>query len=46
MLSIVSLLNMPNTSSPMNREAANLYKESIDKYLIKVNEYIKEYASK
>lgn len=44
-LSIQSLLLDPNADSPLNGEAANLYKRDINKYRDIVKEYIIKYAS-
>ena len=44
-LSIISFLNDPNTDSPMNSEAANLYNHNRNSYNNKVREFITKYAS-
>lgn len=43
LLSIISLLMDPNTSSPANREAAELYKSDITAYEKKVRDIINSY---
>ena len=45
LLSIVSLLNDPNPSSPLNGEAAELYNSNREEYNKKVIEWVREYAS-
>ena len=44
LISICSLLNDPNPDSPLNGEAADLYRNNKAKYDIKVKEYIKKYC--
>ena len=43
-MSIYILLMNPNPNSPYNSEAAELYKNNIDEYNKKVNEYVRKYA--
>ena len=45
LLSLQSLLTDPNPDSPLNGEAARLYKSDKKGYAIKVKEYINQYAS-
>ena len=45
LLSIVSLLTDPNADSPLNREAAQLYKSDREKYNKTVIKWVKEFAS-
>jgi len=42
--SIMSLLTDPNPDSPLNKEAADLYKIDKEKYNEKVKEYVTKYA--
>lgn len=42
--SIISLMSNPNPDDPLRPEAANLYKESKQKYNDKVKEYTRKYA--
>jgi len=44
LLSIVSLLNDPNPSSPLNSKAADLYEKDRDKYNETVKEWVEKYA--
>jgi len=44
LMSIYILLMNPNPNSPYNTEAADLYKNNIDEYNKKVNEYVRKYA--
>jgi ubiquitin-conjugating enzyme E2 D/E len=44
LISICSLLNDPNPDSPLNSEAADLYRNHRAKYDEKVKEYIKKYC--
>lgn len=45
LLSLQSLLTDPNTSSPLNSEAAQLYNSNRKQYAITVKEYIAQYAT-
>lgn len=40
LLSIISLLDKPNTSDPLNSEAARLYDANYEKYKMRVIEYL------
>jgi ubiquitin-protein ligase len=44
LISICSLLNDPNPNSPLNGEAANLYRNDREKYDKEVKSYIKKYC--
>ena len=44
LMSIYCLLIKPNPDSPLNGEAANLYKESISKFNERVNKDVRAYA--
>ena len=44
LISLCSLLNDPNPDSPLNGEAAGLYRNDREKYDKKVKEYIKKYC--
>jgi ubiquitin-conjugating enzyme E2 A len=41
-ISIQSLLNDPNSSSPANVEAAGLYRENVKEYVKRVRETVEE----
>tara|TARA_B100000768_G_C11284189_1_gene380867 strand:+ start:8334 stop:8771 length:438 start_codon:yes stop_codon:yes gene_type:complete len=40
LISLVSLFDDPNVASPANRDAADLYKKDINKFNLKVKEYL------
>jgi len=44
-LSLISLLNDPNPDSPLNGEAAVLYKDNRNEYNLKVISFVEMYAS-
>jgi len=44
LLSIVSLLSDPNPEDPLNTDAAHLYKTDRYQYILRVQQYIQEYA--
>ncbi len=44
LISIYLLLMIPNPQGPYNSEAAKLYKNNINEYNKKVNEYVRKYA--
>lgn len=44
LLSVISLLDNPNTRNPYNIEAADLYEKDINKYLEKTKKYTLKYA--
>lgn len=46
LISIISFLDDPNPSDPLDSNAASLYLKDIDKYNEKVRNYVKLYANK